>query len=55
MCMCGYVGLCMWVYVYTYVRVGKRVHMKVWVAQNVQLTELYSFQCDVVPGKFLEM
>ena len=30
------------------------VHMKVWVAHNVQLTEIYIFQYDDVPRNFVE-
>ena len=33
---------------------GVHVHMKFWIAQNVQLTEVYIFQYDDVPGKLLE-
>ena len=55
MCVCVGMWVCVCVYMYAYVRVSKHVHMKVWVAQNVQLTELYIFQYDVVPGKFSEM
>ena len=44
-CMCICVYVCMWVYMFI---------LRLWIARNVKLTELYIFQSDVVPRKFLE-
>ena len=45
MCVCVYVYMCVWVYMFI---------LRCWISRNVQLAELYIFQSDVVPRKFLE-
>ena len=52
-CLWRVYGMCM-VCTYVHVYVDVHVHMKVWIAQSVQLTDNYISQYDDVPRKLFE-